>query len=136
MLCFILIKYFTPYCYNIFLFPSAKQASLNERKIKVFCFSGMKVKVVCRAIAFIDFVNSFSSINYGCPLGGGPLHCGSFRHAGLAFIQTNKLFSLHQFPFFLNSPPFTLFCFVELESMEFVWLRSLLFAEHCGCSRH
>ena len=37
-LCFILIKYFTPYCYNIFLFPSAKQASLNERKIKVFVF--------------------------------------------------------------------------------------------------
>ena len=26
------------YCYNIFLFPSAKQASLNERKIKVWSF--------------------------------------------------------------------------------------------------
>ena len=52
-LCFILIKYFTPYCYNIFLFPSAKQASLNERKIKVLSFvfvswSGVWLCLRCR----------------------------------------------------------------------------------------
>ena len=47
-LCFILIKYFTPYCYNIFLFPSAKQASLNERKIKLkVLFWLNEVRVVC-----------------------------------------------------------------------------------------
>ena len=34
-LCFILIKYFTPYCYNIFLFHFI---SINETKIKVHSF--------------------------------------------------------------------------------------------------
>ena len=36
------------YCYNIFLFPSAKQASLNERKIKLkVLFWLNEVRVVC-----------------------------------------------------------------------------------------
>ena len=65
MLCFILIKYFTPYCYNIFLFPSAKQASLNERKIKLilidFVFvEGSGVCCCCRG-CFLHWMKCFHS---------------------------------------------------------------------------
>ena len=90
MLCFILIKYFTPYCYNIFLIPSIPFHEIDEMKKKnkvfVFLWNEMSGMLVCfllfmRVIgcATTNFVCEWSRgwccwfvfVDFGLVMGGG-----------------------------------------------------------------
>ena len=119
------------YCYNIFLFPSAKQASLNERKIKLFVFLEWKWRLCAALLAFIhSSIKEIDSFIAAVPLGGRPLHSINTTSTAPFHFQWNC-----RSPAGLVDSIHFLFLLPSLNLIEFVWWRSLFLAERCGCSR-